>query len=158
MPFLTLTLWSPTQSSDALRPLAAELAEELSEIEDTSKASLIGGQPRAVRVEPDPDRMAAAGITWTQLTGALQSAAALQDAGTAVRDNREVRVEAGPLFRSAEDVGRVVVAVRAGRPVYVRQRGPRHRRPRRDAPTPSSTRWARRAPRRRRPRESSTRR
>ena len=37
-----------------------------------------------------------------------------------MRDNREIRVEAGPLFESAEDVARVVVGLRAGRPVYVR--------------------------------------
>ena len=98
--------------------MAAELAQELSEIPETSKAYLIGGQPRVVRVEPDPDRMAAAGVSWIALSGALRSAAAKQDAGTMVRDNRETRIEAGPLFESPEDVARVVVGVRAGRPVY----------------------------------------
>ena len=67
VPFLTLTLWSEHGSSDALRPLAAELAQELSEIPQTSKAYLIGGQSRAVRVEPDPDRLAASGVTFTAL-------------------------------------------------------------------------------------------
>ena len=119
VPFLALTLWSPNQTSDELRPLAAELAQELSEIEQTSQVALIGGQARSVRVEPDPDRLAAAGVTFLDLTGALQSASTLQDAGTAVRDNRELRVVAGPLFASAHDVSRVVVAVRGGRPVYV---------------------------------------
>jgi multidrug efflux pump subunit AcrB len=119
VPFLTLTLWSDAQSSDALRPLAAELAQELSEIPETSKAYLIGGQPRVVRVTPDPGRMAASGVSWLQLTGALQSASLRQGAGTAVRDNRELRVEAGPLLRGAEDVRRLVAGVRGGRPVYV---------------------------------------
>ncbi|HSB61686.1 MAG TPA: efflux RND transporter permease subunit, partial [Vicinamibacteria bacterium] len=100
VPFLTLTLWSPASDSDSLRPLAAELAQELSEVADTGKAYLIGGQPRVVRVEPDPDRMNAAGVSWAALTGVLRSASARQGAGTAVRDNREIRVEAGPLFRS----------------------------------------------------------
>jgi multidrug efflux pump subunit AcrB len=118
VPFLTLTLWSETSSSDELRPLAAELARELSEIPETSKAYLIGGQPRVVRVEPDPDRMAASGVTWLALSGALRSAAARQDAGTAVRDNRETRIQVGPLFQSAQDVARVVVGLRGGRPVY----------------------------------------
>jgi multidrug efflux pump subunit AcrB len=120
VPFLTLTLWSPRRGSDEIRPLAAELAQELSEVPETSKAYLIGGQPRVVRVTPDPDRMAAAGVSWTTLTGGLQTAALRQGAGTLVRDNREVRVEAGPLFRDAEEVARAVVGVRAGRPVYVR--------------------------------------
>jgi multidrug efflux pump subunit AcrB len=119
VPFLTLTLWGEGWSSDRLRPLAAELAQELSEVEDASRAHLIGGQPRVVRVEPDPDRMAASGISWMQLTGALQAASVRQGAGTAVRDNREIRVEVGPLFRDAAEVGRVVVGLHQGRPVYV---------------------------------------
>jgi multidrug efflux pump subunit AcrB len=119
VPFLTLTLWSEHGASDALRPLAAELAQELSEIPLTSKAYLIGGQPRAVRVEPDPDRLAATGVTFTTLSGALRSAAARQDAGTMVRGNRETRVEAGPPFAAAGDVARTVVGVRNGRPIYV---------------------------------------
>jgi multidrug efflux pump subunit AcrB len=119
VPFLTLTLWSETASSDQLRPLAAELAQEISEIPETSKAYVIGGQPRVVRVEPDPDRMAAAEVTWVALSGAVRSAAARLDAGSAVRDNKETRIEAGPLFADAGDVARVVVSVRGGRPVYV---------------------------------------
>jgi len=118
VPFLTLTLWSETSSSDDLRPVAAELAQELSEIPETSKAYLIGGAPRVLRVEPDPDRMAAAGVSWIALSRELRSAAAIQDAGTMVRDNHETRIEAGPLFESPDDVARVVVGVRAGRPVY----------------------------------------
>jgi multidrug efflux pump subunit AcrB len=121
VPFLSLTLWGEGWSSDRLRPLAAELAQELSEIPEASRAQLIGGQPRVVRVEPDPDRLAAAGVSWMQLTSALQAASVRQAAGTAVRDNREIRVEVGPLFRSSEEVGRVVVALAQGRPVYVSQ-------------------------------------
>ena len=99
VPSLSLTLWGKGWTSDRLRPLAAELAQELSEVPEASRAQLIGGQPRVVRVEPDPDRMAASGISWMQLTGALQAASVQQSAGTAVRDNKEMRVEVGPLFR-----------------------------------------------------------
>jgi multidrug efflux pump subunit AcrB len=119
VPFLALTLWSDRLDSGALRPLAAELAQELSEIPETTKARLIGGSPRVVRVQPDPDRMAAASVSWTTLVGALGTGAARLEAGTAVADNREIRIEAGPPFRSADDVARVTVGVRGGRPLYV---------------------------------------
>ncbi len=119
VPFLALTLWSERQTSDTLRPLAAELAQELSEIPDTTKAQLMGGQPRVVLVAPDPDRMAAANVSWMALTGALRGAGLRHSAGTAVRDNREQRIDAGPLFRDAAAVGRIVVGVHGGRPVYV---------------------------------------
>ena len=93
VPFLSLTLWGEGWSSDRLRPLAAELAQELSEVEDASRAQLVGGQPRIVQVQPDPDRMAAAGVSWTQLTRALEASSVQHPAGSAVRDNREVRIE-----------------------------------------------------------------
>jgi multidrug efflux pump subunit AcrB len=120
VPFLALTLWSERLDSDALRPLAAELAQELSEVPETTKGTLIGGQPRAVRVEPDPARLAASGVSWARLSQALSASASRQSAGTSVRGNRELRLEAGALFGSAEEVAGVVVGARDGRPVYVR--------------------------------------
>jgi multidrug efflux pump subunit AcrB len=119
VPFLALTLWSDRLDAGALRPLAAELAQELSEIPDTTKARLIGGQPRVVRVEPDLERLASSGLSWSALSAALGAGAARQDAGTAVRDNRELRIEAGSLFRTGEDVARLMVGARGGRPLYV---------------------------------------
>ena len=120
VPFLALTLWTDGERAAALRPLGLELAREIAELPDTMKAETIGGEPRVVRVEPDPDRMAAAGVTWAGLVQSVSSGAGLQDAGTAVRANAELRIEAGPLFRTAQDVGIAVVSVRSGRPVYVR--------------------------------------
>ncbi len=56
VPFLTLTLWSEGSSSDELRPMAAELAQELSEIPETSKAYLdrrpAARRPRGARPRP----------------------------------------------------------------------------------------------------------
>jgi len=121
VPFLSLILWGEGWSSDRLRPLAAELAQELSELPEASRAQLIGGQPRVVRVEPDPDRMAAAGLGWIELTDALRAASARRAAGSSVRDNREIRIEVGPLFRSSQEVGAVVVGLSQGRPIYLSQ-------------------------------------
>jgi multidrug efflux pump subunit AcrB len=119
VPFLSLTLWGDGWSSDRLRPLAAELAQELSELPEATRAQVVGGQPRVVRVEPDVDRMAAAGIGWGQLTAALEAGSLRRAAGSSVRDNREIRVEVGSLFPGADEVGRVVAGVFQGRPIYV---------------------------------------
>jgi multidrug efflux pump subunit AcrB len=145
VPFLSLTLWGKGWTSDRLRPLAAELAQEVSEVPEASRAQLIGGQPRVVRVEPDPDRMAAAGVSWLQLTGALQAAAVRQGAGTAVRDNRELRVEVGPLFRSSDEVGAWSWESRRVGPCTCRT-SPASSMVRTRRPTPSSSRPARPAP------------
>jgi len=120
VPFLTLTLWSPRRSSAELRPLAVELRQELSEIERVSKADIVGGAPRVVRVEPDPERMAAHGVSWARLEGALGAAAAARGAGTAVASNRETTIEVRSPFSGAADVESTVVALGAGGPVHVR--------------------------------------
>lgn len=120
VPFLTLTLWSPIRSSAELRPLALELRQELSEIERVSKADIVGGAPRVVRVEPDPERMAAHGVSWARLSGALASAAAKRGAGTSVARNLETSVEVRSTFADAGDVESTVVALGAGGPVYAR--------------------------------------
>ena len=119
VPFLALTLWSAARSSDELRPVAAELAQELSVIEQVSKAGLVGGSPRVVRVEPDPERLAAHGLTWERLLGALASAGAVRPAGTAVTGNREEAVVVRAALAGAADVERTVVALSEGRPVRV---------------------------------------
>ncbi len=120
VPFLALTLWSPQRGSGELRPIAAELAQELSELPEVAKAKVIGGAPRVVRVEPDPARLAAHGVSWERLSGALRSASARATAGTTVRAGAETRVEARAVYASAEDVAAVVVAAGPGGPVYVK--------------------------------------
>ena len=120
VPFLTLTLWSPSRSSAELRPLAVELRQELSEIEQISKADLVGGAPRVVRVEPDPERMAAHGVSWARLNAALSSATAARGAGSAVARNRETSVEVRSTFVDTAAVAGTVVSVGAGGPIHVR--------------------------------------
>ena len=120
VPFLALTLSSAKLGSDEIRGLATEVARELSQIPDTTKATVTGGAPRVVRVIPDIGRMNAKGITWRTLTLGLGSYGARATGGTLVRGNQEIRVTSGPSFERAADVSGVVLAVRSGRPVYVR--------------------------------------
>ena len=96
-----------------------------------ARRSLIGGQPRAVRVEPDPDRMNAAGVSWTALTAPCSRRPRARTPGPWCADNRELRVEAGPSSGAPQTWARVVVGVRAGRPGLRARRGPRARRARR---------------------------
>jgi multidrug efflux pump subunit AcrB len=119
VPFLTLTLWSHDQPPSSLRGLAVELGRELAEVPEATRVAITGGQPRVVRIEPDPDRLDSAGLTWEDLSRALQAAAARQSAGEQVRANRRIRVETGALFRDGDEVARAVVAVRAGSPITV---------------------------------------
>ena len=121
VPFLTLTLWSTGWTSDRLRPAGRRAgAGALRDPGATSRAQLIGGQPRVVRVEPDPDRMAAAGVSWTQLTGVAPGG--LRPAGGrhgGARQPRDPRRGGAALPERRTRSAGWSWASRGGRPVYV---------------------------------------
>ena len=120
VPFLALTLYSDRLTGYELRRLAQEVAREIGAVPEAAKLEVIGGERRQVRVLPDPARLAVRGISILDLVPAIQGASAQQPAGTIAAANREIRVEAGPFLRDPLDLERVVVGVRDGRPIYLR--------------------------------------
>ncbi|HVN18666.1 MAG TPA: efflux RND transporter permease subunit [Dongiaceae bacterium] len=120
VPIMALTLWGKNYDSYRLRRIAGELENSLKKLNDISETTIIGGQPRQVRVVLDTERLAAYGLTPGAVVGQLQGANSRGQAGSFARDNREFQVEAGLFFTLAEDLQQVVVGVRSGRPVYLR--------------------------------------
>ncbi len=120
VPILSLTLWGKNYSSYQLRSIAAELNHSIKQVDDVSETRILGGQPRAMRVVLDKDRLASYSISPSTVVGRLQAANALVQAGEYAANNQQIRVDAGDFLRTKEDVGEVVVAVDHGRPVYLR--------------------------------------
>src|SRR6185369_1673501 len=56
VPILALTLWGAKQDASQLRLIAGELEHTIEQIDDVSETSMIGGQPRAVRVVLDTNK------------------------------------------------------------------------------------------------------
>ena len=117
VPMLTLTLWSDDYDGYELRRLAAELKNEIMSITDVSVAEVIGGRKRAVRVQLDPQRMAAFNITTLSVLPALEMQNSVLPSGGYAADNTQFTVETGTFLRSADDVANLVVGVFGGRPV-----------------------------------------
>jgi multidrug efflux pump subunit AcrB len=120
VPILALTLWGKNYDAYQLRRIAGELEYSLKQLDDVSETTIIGGQPRTVRVILDTQRLAAYGLTPDSVVKQLGAANTRTQAGDFARDNREFQVEAGNFFTRTEDLQQVVVAVHAGRPVYLR--------------------------------------
>ncbi|MGZ4870708.1 MAG: efflux RND transporter permease subunit [Candidatus Angelobacter sp.] len=120
VPILALTLWGAKYDASQLRLIAGELEHTIEQIDDVSETSMIGGQPRAVRVVLDTNKLAAYGLTPGQVVSQLQAANSRESSGSFARDNREFQVEAGYFFTRAEDLQPVVVGVHNARPVYLR--------------------------------------
>ncbi|HXY09496.1 MAG TPA: efflux RND transporter permease subunit [Terriglobales bacterium] len=120
VPIMALTLWGQNYDSYSLRRVAGELEDSLKKLDDISETTIIGGQPRQVRVVLDTQRLAAYGLSPAVVVDQLQSANTRGQAGSFARDNREFQVEAGLFFTRVEDLKQVVVGVHAARPVYLR--------------------------------------
>jgi multidrug efflux pump subunit AcrB len=120
VPIMALTLWGQNYDSYRLRRVAGELENSLKQLDDISETTIIGGQPRQVRVMLDTQRLAAYGLTPGAVVAQLQGANNRGQAGSFARDNREFQVEAGLFFTHADDLKQVIVGVHSGRPVYLR--------------------------------------
>ncbi|MBI5544256.1 MAG: efflux RND transporter permease subunit, partial [Deltaproteobacteria bacterium] len=118
VPFLTLTLHGD-QPPGVLRQLGEAVARHVAEVPDASQVHVVGGARRQVRVEPEPGRLQAAGVTLLELEQALRSADANLPAGAAVAGGRRSVLEADGLVRSASELRRLVVAEHAGHPIYL---------------------------------------
>ncbi len=72
-----------------------------------------------VRIEPDPDKLRALGMSLAELQPALQSAEAQLPAGALVDHNRRTALEATGFVLEARELNRLVVGVRNQKPIYL---------------------------------------
>jgi multidrug efflux pump subunit AcrB len=120
VPILALTLWGKKYDGYQLRRVADELDHSIKQLDNVSETTVIGGQPRELRVVLDTQRLAAYGLTPGGVVRQLGAANRRSQAGSFANGNREFQVEAGNFFTRPEDLQQVVVGVHAGRPVYLR--------------------------------------
>ena len=119
VPFMTLALHGEQQTPGALRALGEALAQELSAVPSTAQVKVVGGARRMVRIEPDPDRLRALGLSLGELQPALQTAELQLPAGALVDKSRRTVVEASGFVLEARELNRLVVAVKNGRAIYL---------------------------------------
>nr|MBP8062211.1 efflux RND transporter permease subunit [Polaromonas sp.] len=80
----------------------------------------LGGPGRAVLVQMDPQRMAGSGVSVNDLRAALQSANLGLPVGELITGNKSISIEAGPYLSSASEVADLMVSVREGKPVFLK--------------------------------------
>ncbi|GAB3361698.1 MULTISPECIES: efflux RND transporter permease subunit [Giesbergeria] len=123
VPIVTLTLHSPRTDAGPfdLERVAHSIEADLKRVPGTREVSTVGGPGRAVLVELDTARMRSSGVTVDDLRRALQSANLGLPVGELLGGNQAVSIESGPFLRSADEVAELVVGVRSGKPVFLRE-------------------------------------
>ncbi len=119
VPILALTFHSRNYDHYQLRRLAAQVDDEIKSIAQVAETTLIGGTRRQVRVEFDPLLLAARNLTPNQLIPALKQANGQNYTGQLESLDHQILLQIGQFLSSAAEVGRIVVGVYGGRPVYL---------------------------------------
>ncbi len=120
VPILTLTLWGEQSTGGQLRQIAAQLDEQIKQVPDVSETTIIGGQRRQLRVDLDPARLNAFGLTPLEISKAFQAQNSELASGAFSQNNQSFLVRIQSFIRSAEDAKGLVVAVANNQPVYLR--------------------------------------
>src|SRR5262249_8486803 len=120
VPILALTFHSRSHDHLTLRRVAAEADAEIRHLPEVSEPTPIGGYGRQVRLHLDPAALAARGLGLGDALRALGPANRQEIAGALTTDDRDVIVQTGAFFTSADDVASAVVGVHGGNPVYLR--------------------------------------
>ena len=122
VPIVTLTLWTDDETRGAadVQKVAHALEAELKRIPGTRDIYSIGGADPVVHVLLDPQRMAGSDVALDDLRRALQAGNVSTDAGTLTGGNREIPVRAGQFLIDPLEVGELVIGMREGAAVYLR--------------------------------------
>jgi multidrug efflux pump subunit AcrB len=120
VPILALTFHSATEDHYFLRRVVAEIEEQVKQVPDVSETHMIGGLRRQFSIQLDPIALAARHLDPLSLVPVLQAANRQSRSGGLVRDNQEILIESGGFLAAVEDVERVVVGVKDGAPIYLR--------------------------------------
>jgi hydrophobic/amphiphilic exporter-1 (mainly G- bacteria), HAE1 family len=123
-PVLYIAMSSPTLPLSVVDDYAENLlAEQISQINGVAQVSVFGSQEYAVRVQVDPNKLAAFGLGIDQVEQALEAGNVNQPLGTLYGKHQAFTVQANGQLTKAADFRPMIVAYRNGQPVRLEQLG-----------------------------------
>ncbi len=121
LPLLSLAVSSDTLSDSELTALTEDvIAKRLSNINGVGSASVIGGVPRQLNINIDPDRLSAFNISPSAVVGALQAANKDMAAGAITQDSIVRSIQVLGRLKDEQDFYDITVGNQGGQPVLLR--------------------------------------
>jgi multidrug efflux pump subunit AcrB len=120
VPIVTVTLSSNALDPVQLRKLGLDVELRLKSLRNTGQSFVTGGSLQQVRIEIDPSKIAAYGLTLGQVAQAINAANQHLPAGDVIDGNRWFNVYTGEFLKNAAEIGDLIVALQQNRPVYLR--------------------------------------
>ncbi|MBI2790321.1 MAG: efflux RND transporter permease subunit [Gammaproteobacteria bacterium] len=121
VPVVALTLFTkdPARGAFDLKQIAHALEAELKRVPGTRNINTIGGPEQIARVALDPQKLAARGLSVTELRQALLASNAAFHASAIIDDNAYIPVQAGEFLSNRDELAELIVGLHAGKPVYL---------------------------------------
>ena len=120
VPVVTVTLSSNTLDRVQLRKLGLDVEQRFKALPDTGQSFVVGGSLEQARIDVDPSKISAYGLTLGQIAKAVDAANQRLPGGDVVDGNRWFNVYTGEFLKNAAEIGNLVVAVDQNRPVFLR--------------------------------------
>jgi HAE1 family hydrophobic/amphiphilic exporter-1 len=121
MPILSLAVSSDTLSDRDLTALTEDIiVKRISNINGVGSASVVGGVPRQLNINIDPDRLTAFNITPSAVTQALQAANKDLAAGSITQGTIVQSIQVLGRLEDQQDFYDIVVGNQGGQPVTLR--------------------------------------
>lgn len=119
VPIISITLSSAQYDDYALKRLADNMASHLQSLEDVSVVEVKGGRDLTLRVEPNPERLSAFGISLNQLVQSVKANNLSASMTMQTYDNKNYSLYVDGFLSSEEEVKKLVIAVHNKKPIYL---------------------------------------
>ncbi len=119
VPIVTVTLASEKFNDYALKRLADRMIERLSSMENVSVAYVKGGRDRELRIEIDPERLQAYGISGDIAKSLIQAANVAIPAGSILHKGQNSSLFVDGYLQTIHDVRKLVVGSYQDKPVFL---------------------------------------
>jgi len=103
-----------------LTRVAREVEVELAKIGDVGLTYMVGATEEALRVAPDPERLALHGVTLQQLAAKVSGANSASPAGNLRDGGEQIGLVIGKTLSTPAEIGNLELTTRDGRTIYVR--------------------------------------
>ncbi len=119
-PIITVALTSQTLPGPKLEDLAdTRIAQKISQLPGVGLVSISGGQRPAVRIQVNPQALAAYGLSLDDVRTSIAAANTNQAKGSFDGPTRASTIDANDQLKSADEYRQLIIAYRNGAPVRV---------------------------------------
>ncbi len=120
VPITTLTLTGAGHDTNSLRRLGEELVERLAEVPQVSRAAVIGGEPRMIRLNLDSERLLGYRLSPLEIQRAIQGANVSLPAGDLTAHDQMIRIETKSAIGRTAELNELVVGVFKDHPIFLK--------------------------------------